>query len=228
MFIVIGGTSGIGLETARLLVNNGYDTLVCGRSRPKEDIKFKSLDVSDEEMIKEFFSNYESIDGIVYSAGITISKQGIESFDTQAFQKLLDTNLTGFLLCMKYAYKALKKAKGKVVVVNSVAARVSSALSGLEYTISKAALSGAVKQLAIDWAKDAILVNSVFPSMTATPMLAKNVSAKQIKTIEKKIPLQRIAQAREIANAIEFLLSKNNTYMTGSGIDINGGLYLSS
>lgn len=229
MIIVIGGTSGIGLATAEYLQDQGYKTLVCGRNQPKVlNLDFYSLDILDEQAIETFFSQFDSIEGLVYSAGITLAKKPIKSFELQDFHTLMDVNVSGFLLCLKYAYKGLKKAKGKVVVVNSLAARKGSELSGLEYTISKAALSGAVKQLALECASDGILMNSVFPSMTATPMLLENISAQKLKIIEKNIPLKRVAKPLEIAKAIEFLLSDKNSYMTGAGIDMNGGIYLSS
>ena len=130
-------------------------------------------------------------------------------------------------MTFKYAFHSLKDSKGKVVVVNSIASRTGSKLSGFEYTTSKAGLSGLVKQLAVDWAVDGVLINSVFPSMVGTPMLYENNEPSDLKLIENQIPLGRIAQPIEIARLIEFLISDKNTYMSGSGIDINGAQYLS-
>jgi NAD(P)-dependent dehydrogenase (short-subunit alcohol dehydrogenase family) len=84
-----------------------------------------------------------------------------------------------------------------------------------------------VKQLAVEWANDGVLINTIFPSMVDTPMLRKNVEQAVLEPIEKGIPLGRIAQSEDIAAAIEFLISERNSYITGAGIDINGGQFLS-
>ena len=105
-----------------------------------------------------------------------------------------------------------------------MASKKSSLLSGLEYTVSKAGLSGLVKHLSLEWAKDKIFINSVYPSMTQTRMLPMN---QDYKKIIKSIPLKKLALPNDIAKAIYFLNSEDNQYITGAGIDINGGQYLS-
>ena len=130
-------------------------------------------------------------------------------------------------MTFKHSYHLLKKAKGRAVVISSFASRTYSQFSGFEYTVTKTGLSGLVKQLAIEWASDGVLINTVFPSMVDTPMLRKNVSQSILESMENKIPLGRIAQPNEIPPVIEFLISDKNTYITGSGIDINGGQFLS-
>ena len=227
MVIIIGGTSGIGLETAKYLHSKNYKVLVGGRRALQEDkIEYKHLDLAVEQDVEKFFSNIEKVDALVYSAGITTSQKDITKFDSEIFDTLLDTNVKGLLFCLKYSYELLKKSKGKVVVVNSLAGRTYSQFSGLEYTISKSALSGLVKHLSIDFAKDSVLINSIYPSMTQTPMLTENLDKNTLKSIEENIPLHRIAQPLEVAKAIEFLISENNTYMSGSSLDLNGGQFL--
>ena len=84
-----------------------------------------------------------------------------------------------------------------------------------------------MRQLAVEWAKDEVLINAVFPSMVETPMLRSKADESVLRAVEKTIPLGRIAKPKEIASTIEFLISSKNTYMTGAGIDINGGQFLS-
>lgn len=227
MIVIIGGTSGIGLETAKYLNSKEIEVLVGGRTQPKEtELTYKYIDVSDENSIKSFFENIDKIDGLVYSTGITTKQKSIIDFDKSIWKNIVDVNVTGALLVMKYSYEKLSKAKGKVVILNSLATRTYSAFSGVEYTMSKSALSGMVKQLSIEFAKDGVVINSVFPSMTATPMLIENVEQEKLDNIEKSIPLKRISQPIEVVKAIEFLLSDNNSYMTGCGLDLNGGQFL--
>ena len=228
--VVIGGTSGVGLATARYLNEQGYAVIIGGRSKYEKEREIVSeyIDVTKEDSVKQFFSsiNVNALNSLIYSAGVTIERKNIESFDVSDYLRLHDVNLLGAILTLKHAYPLLKKAKGKVVIVNSYASRTYSQFSGFEYTITKSGLSGLVKQLAIEWAKDEVLINAVFPSMVETSMLRKNVEKSVLEAIEEKIPLGRIAKPKEIASAIEFLVSDKNTYMTGAGIDINGGQFL--
>ena len=105
------------------------------------------------------------IDSVIYSAGITSNKKNIQKFNTSEYHKVHDVNILGAILTLKYAYPLLKKTKGKVVIISSLASRSYSKLSGFEYTVTKAGLSGLVKQLAIEWSKDGILINTIFPGM---------------------------------------------------------------
>ena len=229
--IIIGGTSGIGLDSAIYLRDLGYKVIIGSRNKIDDiaGIDYLKIDVTDELSVKQFFNSipFIKIDSIIYSSGIAIAKKNIQNFDKNEYMKVHDVNLLGAILVFKYAYHFLKDSKGKVVVVNSIASRTGSKLSGFEYTISKAGLSGLVKQLAIDWAMDGVLINSVFPSMVGTSMLYDRNEPSDLSLIENEIPLGRIAQPIEIAKVIEFLISDKNTYMSGSGIDINGAQYLS-
>jgi len=228
--VIIGGTSGIGLDTALYLKSRGYSVLVGSRNNIKEDaaVDYLKIDVTDELSIGHFFNSipFKSIDSIIYSAGITMPQKSIQNFDKNEYMKVHDVNLLGAILILKYAYPLLKETKGKAVIVNSIASRAYSKLSGFEYTVTKAGLSGLVKQLAVEWAKDTVLINSINPSMVETPMLKENINPDALKLIENQIPLGRIAKPIEIAKVIEFLISDKNTYITGAGVDINGGQFL--
>ena len=228
MIAIIGGTSGIGLETAIYIQALGHEVVVGGRKDPrKASLEFRALDVTDENQVELFFGSLRGpLEGLVYAAGTTFPKRSITEFTTSVFDQVMQTNATGLLLCLKYGYDKLVVSRGRVVVVNSIASRNSSRYSGIEYTMSKSALSGLVKQLAIDFAQDNVLINSVFPSMTETPLLSENVVQSKLDEMAKTIPLGRIANPLEISKAIAFLLLEENTYITGSGLDINGGQFL--
>lgn len=227
MIVIIGGTSGIGLESAKYLESQNNKVLIGGRNEPNgNELEYKYIDVSNKNSIKTFFEDIDQIDGLVYSTGITTKQKSITEFDPNIWENIVEINVTGALLVLKYAYEKLVKAKGKVVILNSFATRTYSMFSGVEYTMSKSALSGMVKQLSMDFAKDGVIINSIFPSMTATPMLIENVEQEKLDNIEKKIPLKRISKPIEVAKAIEFLLSEGNSYMTGCGLDLNGGQFL--
>jgi len=229
--LVIGGTSGIGLETANYLLNRNYDVIVCGRRKAKlNNLKLINVDIRSETSVKELYNkvknNFGDINSLVFSAGITSLKTTVEEFDEKVFHNVFDTNVVGFLRVLKYFLPSLKKTMGKVAVVNSIAGRSYSQFSGIEYTSSKGALSGIVKQLAIEWIDDGIFINSVFPSMTQTSLLKKSLNKNKIKKLNKELPLKRLATPFDTARAIEFLISNENKYITGTGIDISGGQFL--
>jgi len=229
--IVIGGTSGIGNCTALYLAKHGYDVVVGGRTQKNlnDSFVFYPIDVTKEESVRSFFSSVKGkeINSLIYAAGTTVAKRRIEKFSSEDYLQVHEVNVIGALRVFKYAYPMLKQGQGKVVIISSVAARSYSQFSGFEYTMSKTAISGFVKQISIEWAADNVLINTLFPSMVDTPMLRCNVDPKALESIEEKIPLSRIAQAEEIASAIEFLVSERNSYITGAGLDINGGQFLS-
>ena len=229
--VIIGGTSGIGLATAKYLKNRGYELIVAGRREVDiEGVETFKVDVCSEKSVAELFNvslkRYDDIYALVYAVGIASPMKSIEDFDKDSWDNVISTNVTGALLTLKYSFNVLKRNRGRVVIVNSLAARRCSELSGMEYTASKAALGALVRQLSIEWSSDNVLINSVYPGMTMTPMLTENVSKDKLKEIEGKIPLGRIAKPEEIARAIEFLINPENAYMTGVGIDVCGGQYL--
>ena len=228
--LILGGSSGIGLSSAKYLVSQGYDVFIASRTNPNINIKHIFVDITKEQSIKELFEYFDKnkilIYAIIYSIGITKKQENIKNFNLQEFNNIISTNLTGAILSLKYGYKFLKATKGRVIIINSIASQISSKFSSLDYTVSKSALSGMVKQLSQEWAKDNILINSIYPSMTHTDMLDNVLNKEVINNISNDIPLKRLANTKEIAKTIAFLLDKDISYITGTGININGGLYL--
>ena len=232
LVLIIGGTSGIGLETANYLLNRDYEVIICGRRAIKsEGLNSIKVNVKSDESVKDLYHkiqhDFGDIHGLVFSAGITTPKKSIEDFDEKIWHNVFDTNVTGLLRVLKYFFTSLKNTKGRVAIVNSIAAKSYSQFSGVEYTISKAALTGLVRQLAFEWSNDGVFINSVFPSMTLTPMLKKTLDKDEINKLNKQLPLKKLATPFDTARAIEFLISRENKYMTGSGIDVSGGQFLS-
>jgi len=229
--VIIGGTSGLGLGTAEFLSEKGYNVVVGGRSEVKiKGVDFLYIDVASENSVKNFFNSLslDKIDALVYSAGTTTAKKDITEFSTEEYFRVHDVNLLGAILVLKYAYKSISKAKGRIVIVSSLAARMFSQFSGFEYTITKTGLSGLVKQLAIDFAKDKVRINTIYPGMIETPLLSENVEQSELDEIVASIPMRRIARTEDIIPMIALLISEQNNYITGAGIDINGGQYLTA
>ena len=231
LVLIAGGTSGIGLDTAKYLSQKGYKVIVCGRRTiQSNDLVSIKTDLRSDDSIVSLYNKlikeYGHIDSLVFCAGITKKNQTIEQFNEEEWDNIFNTNVKGFLRLIKIFYASLKESKGRVVVMNSMAARNFSKFSSIDYSASKGALSAIVRQLAIEWSKDGILINSLFPSMTLTPMLQENLTKKEIDELSNMLPLKRLAKTEDITRAVEFLINKNNKYITGSGIDISGGQFL--
>ena len=223
-FLVVGGTSGIGLETTKILSNQ---TRVIVLSRTYKNLNglinvyFHSVDVT--KSAEEFPQIDESIDGLVYCPG-TINLKPLKSLKLEDFQNDFEVNVLGAVKVINKYFNNLKSAgKSSIVLFSTVAVQ-----TGMPYHASIAASKGAVegltRTLAAEFAPD-IRVNCIAPSITNTPLADKllNNEAK-IKVSEERHPLKRIGSAEEIAQAVEFLLSEKSGFITGQIIKIDGGI----
>ena len=145
----------------------------------------------------------------------------IEDLDADKWDWCMNINLRGAHLCMREAIKTMKKQKyGKIVNISSVAARIGGIASSVSYAASKGGLLSATKSYAKVLGEYNINVNAVCPSVIKTNMTANtNYSA-------AGIPLGRLGETEDVAEVIVFLASDASKYITGQGIDINGGSYM--
>lgn len=223
-FLVVGGTSGIGLETTKILSNQNR-VIVLSRTYKNLNglinVYFHSVDVT--KSAEEFPQIDESIDGLVYCPG-TINLKPLKSLKLEDFQNDFEVNVLGAVKVINKYFNNLKSAgKSSIVLFSTVAVQ-----TGMPYHASIAASKGAVegltRTLAAEFAPD-IRVNCIAPSITNTPLADKllNNEAK-IKVSEERHPLKRIGSAEEIAQAVEFLLSEKSGFITGQIIKIDGGI----
>jgi len=232
--IITGGSAGIGLATAKTFIAKGADVLVTGRNtdsldRASADInsqKFKTLasDVSKFEDIaileKEVSESGKKVDVLVLNAGI--AKQfSIEETTEEVFDDLFNINVKGLFFTLQKLIPHL--AEGASVILISSGVSVSGYAQMGAYAATKSAVDAIARTAAIELADRKIRVNTVAPGLTDTPM--NHQTPEDIKNaIAAAVPLKRIGEAEEIANAIVFLASDDASYISGSYLSVDGGV----
>ncbi|MCX7876954.1 MAG: SDR family oxidoreductase [Melioribacteraceae bacterium] len=223
-YLIVGGTSGIGLETTKLLSNNNK-VVVLSRSNKNlnnlNNVEFYSADVT--KTIDELPHISEPIHGLVYCPG-TINLKPLKSLKLEDFQNDFEINLLGAVKVINKYFNNLKEAgKSSIVLFSTVAVQ-----TGMQYHASIAAAKGAVEGLTRTLAAEfapSIRVNCIAPSITNTPLAEKLLNSEQkLKASEERHPLKRIGNAKEIAETIAFLLSDSASFITGQIIKIDGGI----
>ena len=223
-YLVVGGTSGIGLETTKLLSREN-NVIVISRENKNLDgldnVEFYSADIAKSTEELPQISN--PIDGIVYCPG-TINLKPFKSLKIDDFQNDFEVNLLGAVKVINKYFPNLKSAeKASIVLFSTVAVQ-----TGMPYHASiasaKGAIEGLTRSLAAEFAPG-IRVNCIAPSITNTPLAEKllNNEAK-LKASEDRHPLKRIGSAEEIAELAAFLLSDKSGFVTGQIIKVDGGI----
>lgn len=232
--IITGGSAGIGLATAKTFIAKGANVLVTGRNTDSLDkasavinsTKFKTLasDISKLEDIatleKEVSESGKKIDVLVLNAGI--AKQfSIEETTEEVFDDLFNINVKGLFFTLQKLIPHL--AEGASVVLISSGVSVSGYAQMGAYAATKSAVDAIARTAAIELADRKIRVNTVAPGLTNTPM--NHQTPEDIKNaIAAAVPLKRIGEAEEIANAIVFLASEEASYISGSYLSVDGGV----
>jgi len=239
--IVTGGGSGIGKETSMLFASYGAKIAVIDNRnieglQTSEMIKqaggestFFPCDVSDEINVKETMANiertYGSIDYAYNNAGIGGGFGKIQDYATPDWDLVMQINLKGVFLCMKYEIPAmLRSGKGAIVNCASVLSTVCYE-NDSAYVASKFGVLGLTKNAALDYANSPIRINAVSPGFTYTAMVMKGDEQK-IKQLEQRHPAGRLATAGEIANAVLWLCANESSFAIGHNLVLDGGYTL--
>ena len=239
--VVTGATRGIGREIAFTLAENGanvainYRTLNEDVERLIEELKSYGTnivavkcDISDEEEVKNFIAESKkqlgSIDILINNAGIT--KDGLlMRMKEKDFSDVLDVNLKGtFITTREAASIMMKQRHGKIINISSVVGVIGNA-GQCSYAASKAGVIGFSKSVARELASRNITVNVVAPGFINTDMTG--VLPEKVKeSMLQGIPLKRIGEPKDIANAVLFLASDLSNYITGQVINVDGGMVM--
>ena len=246
--LITGGASGIGAETARRAAKQGYKVAINYRSRDAQamglaaDIAAQDGqaialpgDMANEVNIVRLFRETERVFGpithLVNSAGIGSRPTRVDEIDTKVVANLLAVNVTGLMLCCREAARRMSTKHGgkggAIVNVSSMAATLGGRPGASAYAASKGAVDAFTKAFAREVAAEGIRVNSIRPGLIETEMTENRLKDQAFRNyIEASIPMNRVGQANEVADAILWLLSDQASFITGAMIDAAGGGYI--
>ncbi len=238
--LVTGGYAGIGLSISKVLLASGARVIIAGRSsekflKAKDEIgvvsgefDFYELDIKDSvktsETIQNIISKESKIDILVNNAGIVKDTLLVRMSDSD-WLDVMDVNLNGLFYVTKNVLKHMIKARsGRIVNITSVIGETGN-IGQANYAATKAGIIAFTKTIAKEYAGRGILANAVAPGFIKSPMTDKLPSALK-ENMEKAIPLNRIGEPDDVANAVLFLSSELSNYITGAVINVNGGMYM--
>jgi 3-oxoacyl-[acyl-carrier protein] reductase len=238
--VVSGATRGIGRAIATALLERGATVIgtyggddaaaddFCGAvgGEVGKRLHLHKVDVSDYQAVEKLYgmveASFDHIDILVNNAGIR-RDAALAMMSFADWQRVLDVNLTGGYIMAKFAVQLMMKEKyGRIIFITSPMGQLGFA-GQANYAASKAGQVGMVKSLAKEVAKRKITVNCVSPGFIDTDFL-DGLSEAQVKEYKKMVPMRRFGHADEVAEAVLFLSGKKAAYITGSVLEITGGL----
>ena len=223
-FLVVGGSSGIGLQVTNQLAAAGHTVHATYNTHVMEsvgNVHYHALNVLDENINLDFLP--DSIEGIVYCPG-AISLRPFNRIASEDFIKDYNLQVVGAVKVIQAALLKLKESKnGSIVLFSTVAVQLGLNFHSLVAS-SKGAIEGLTKALAAELAPT-IRVNCIAPSLTNTPLAASLLNSDQkIDANAQRHPLKRVGTPLDIANAVEFLLTDKSSWVTGQILAIDGGM----
>lgn len=231
VYVITGTNSGIGKACATLLLDR--EATVIGVDIKESSIEHPGYthfisDIRDEQRISEIFdkidSRYSRIDGLSNCAGIFASSKPFYELKSSEWDNVIGTNLTGVYLISKYAARRMiNQKRGKIVNIGCIRSRIFRP-NMADYAASKGGIVALTASMALDLAPHNIRVNCVAPGFTYTGMTARSFDNPEIrKSSEDIIPVGRIAEPKDIAKVVLFLLSDMSDYINGETIFTDGG-----
>jgi NAD(P)-dependent dehydrogenase (short-subunit alcohol dehydrogenase family) len=242
--LVTGASTGIGAATAKLLARNGYDVGIGYRSgREAAEAVAAEAEAAGaravllqgdlgqpgdvEKVMSDWDAAFGRMDALVNNAGIVVPPARIDEMDAARIEGLLAINVTGAFLVAGAAVRRMSTRHGgkggSIVNMSSVAAKIYSPGVWVDYAASKAAIDVLTKGLALEVAAEGVRVNAIRPGLIETPIHGKGGDADRARKLAPQVPMQRVGQPEEIAEAALWLLSDRASYVTGTIVDVSGG-----
>lgn len=241
--IVTGGSRGIGRATALQAAARGYKVVVgyASNKAAADEVVTKigasngkaiavKCDVGSEADILELYKQadaFGSLGALVNNAGVVDMTARVDEMSAERLHRLMNINIVGSILCAREAVKRLSTkhgGKGGVIVnLSSVAATLGSPAQYVDYAASKGAVDTFTLGLAREIASEGVRVVGVRPGLIDTEIHASGGEPDRAHRLAHNVPMKRVGQAEEIANAIVWLMSDEASYVTGTIIDVSGG-----
>lgn len=225
--VVTGATRGIGYAIAERLQNDGLEVIGTGTGKNgkcPEGVAYRQVDFLSERSVAGFvdFLKNQKIDILVNNAGI--NKIGsFSEIDIEDFDRILRVNLRApFLLCQAVIPYMKKNEWGRIVNITSIFGKITKELRA-PYSSSKFGLDGMTVALSAEVAEFGVLANCVAPGFIDTDLTRNVLGIQGMKELEDKIPIKRLGKVREIASFVSWLVSEENTYVSGQNLIIDGG-----
>ncbi|MES3022946.1 MAG: SDR family oxidoreductase [Pseudomonadota bacterium] len=240
--IVTGASSGIGYETAKLFARQGAKMVVTARRQAELDTLVAEIkhqggeaiaiagDIRDENLaralVETAVDHFGGLDIAFNNAGTTGDAAPVADISTDAWQTILDTNLTSAFLGAKYQLPAMVARGGGSIIFTSTFVGSTVGFPGLgAYAASKAGIIGLMQVIAVEYAKHGIRANALLPGGTDTPMGRRTANTPEARAfVEGLYALKRLAQPEEIARSALYLASEASSFSTGSSLMVDGGV----
>lgn len=240
--VVTGAGNGIGQAIAHRFAEAGANVIIVDvesgpADRTATDLRSKGVetesvecDVTDPVDVQALAATAEEqfggIDILVNNAGIA-SRGSFDDLSLDQWRNVLDVNLTGvFNCCREIVPQMVEQGYGRIINISSMAGRNISYYGGPDYTASKWGVIGLTKHLAWELGPS-VTVNAVCPGPTMTERFRESTEEEKIKENEQRVPLKKLAEPQDQAEAVLFLASEEGGYVNGTTIDVDGGLQLS-
>ncbi|EPJ1397885.1 TPA: SDR family oxidoreductase [Yersinia enterocolitica] len=237
--LITGGTSGIGLETARQFLAEGATVAITGRSETALQaayaeigervllLKSDASNIADQlQLAAKLAENWPRLDIVYINAG-DVTHHPIEEWDESSFERVLSTNLKGPFFLLQSLLPLLANP-ASVILCGSASVHIGLPQSSV-YAASKAGLLSLARTLSGEWAERGIRVNGLSPGPTQTPALQKlglsgREEEKLTEQIRQLVPIKRMGTAAEIAHAAVFLASDESSFVVGTEFRVDGGV----
>jgi NAD(P)-dependent dehydrogenase (short-subunit alcohol dehydrogenase family) len=236
--VVTGGTRGIGFAIVKKFLENGAKVALCGSRQESADAAVAKLKeenpdwevmgiaprLTDPASVAEALTQVKEawgrIDIMGNNAGVS-ARESIYDYDPEAFRKTIDLNVNAVFYCSQAAARIMKEQGGGVIINTSSMVSIYGQPSGCAYPASKFAVNGLTKSLGRELAPDNIRVNAVAPGITRTDMVSA-LPDEMIKPLIATIPLGRMTEPEDIANAYLYLASDLASDVTGVVLSVDG------
>jgi 3-oxoacyl-[acyl-carrier protein] reductase len=238
--VVTGGAGGIGKAVVARLAQSEFNVCILDQNQEAAhelcqqlwqegySTEFFRVDLKQPSEISRIFQTifvkFRRIDVLVNLAGGTLHKHPIVEFPLSEWLEVINVNLKATFLCCQAVCKPMREAKRGVIINTSSNFGITGSAGRTAYSSAKAGIIAFTKSLALELAPYGVRVNTIAPGLTATPRVMAAHTQAEWRQLGSSIPLGRVGQPRDIAEAVYFLASDASGFMTGQLLHVNGGL----